>query len=68
MFWMVLWRIKNRFSSLKNLKNTFEGEVFFKELKRLKNARNIAELRKRVERVSVFIAFIFPMHGYNTFS
>ena len=30
------------FSSLKNLKNTFVGEVLFRELYRLKNARNRA--------------------------
>ena len=31
-FQIISGRIKNKFSSLKNLKNTFEGEVFFTKL------------------------------------
>ena len=33
---------KNKICSLKNLKNTFGGRVSCKELKGIKNARNIA--------------------------
>ena len=40
---LLIYEKKNKFCSLKNLKNTFGGRVSCKELKGIKNARNIAE-------------------------